>query len=240
MIVKKDDLSFYADIKGNPDVLLYAPQNYIMIRDYIISNKIKKIALCGGGFPTQDYVDTISDFEWIEYINGYTKGLDFSFFNQMTELKTYIGTINFELTNKSVEELYIGTTAKTKISKLCSSLKILDVEGCKSVEKLFGDNFPPILNQLTFHKGMFENCVDFMPNISITDLSFVNCSKLKNLENLKVLEGLKKLKLDNCKNLSDISEIFLIPSLKELVIINCPNVDIKKQNVSNGLVISIY
>jgi len=240
MIIEKDNLSFYTDKKGNPDVLLYAPQNYLVIRNYIIENQIKKLALCGGGLPTQEYLNTIIDFKWVEHINGYIKGLDFSFLNRMQKLKTYIGIIDFEIYNNSVEELYIGTTTKTKISKYCANLKILDIEGCKSIKKIFENGYPPLLRQMTFLKGKFESCTEFMINDSIEELSFINCSKLKSLEQLRNFKGLKKLRLENCRSLFDISEISQISSLKELLIIKCPNVDIHNQSYSNKLLFSVY
>lgn len=42
MIVEKDNLQYYGDKNGNPDVLLYAPNNYLNILKYIKINKIKK------------------------------------------------------------------------------------------------------------------------------------------------------------------------------------------------------
>lgn len=226
MIVEKDNLQYYGDKNGNPDVLLYAPNNYLNILKYIKINKIKKIALCGGGLPSQEYLYTIKEFEWIEYINGYSKGLDYSFLNTLPNLKKYIGCVDFELSNNSIEELYIGISAKTRINNECKNLKILEVEGCNSILKLFSNGcFPEKLNKLVFSKGKFESCKEFQKNSSIEEISFLHCPKLKSLENISNLKNLKILKIENCKVLSDISELEKNSNLKQLFVINCPNLD---------------
>lgn len=241
MIVEKDNLCFFTDKNGKPDVLLYAPQSYLEISKYIISNKIKKIALCGGGVPSQEYLNTIVDFNWIEYINGYMKGLDFSFLNRLSKLKKYIGTIDFEISNNSIEELYIGITPKTKISNECINLHTIELEGCNSVQKLFCENeYPKKLKKISFNKGKFITCENFVQNETIEELSFINCTKLKDLNNISSLKNLKSLRIENCKNLMDISDLRNNLELEQLLIINSPNIDITQIDFLKDVKILVY
>lgn len=224
MIIEKDRFQFYADNNGSPDVLLYAPTMQGQLFDYIVQNKIKKIALCGGGTPTQDYLDTIRKFTWIEYINGYCKGLDFSFLNNLENLKVYIGTLDFTLENKAIKELYVTWSSKAKISNRCSNLEIINIEKGKSFSSLFSEGIPNKLKSVTLVRNSLTDFLTTTDNFSIEHLELSYCSKLKSLKGIENFNSLKQIRLINCKNLEDISSLVSLKNLQELTIYKCPSI----------------
>lgn len=235
-MLQKDGLDWFADKEGRPEVLLYAPDKHREIYDYITENKIKKIALCGGGTPTQPYLDTIKSFAWVEWIYGYTKGLDFSFMNSMGNLKRYIGTLDFRLESESLEELYAKLPPKAKISGGCKSLKTLSAEKCKSVAALFPDGtFPENLRSLCLIQGGLQNLGGFFENDTIENLELVLQPKLQSLQGIGRLRALKKIRLEKCKSLADLSSLQNMPKLQELLVVGCPAVDTKVLDSLRGL-----
>ena len=227
MIVLKDGFEF-GDDKGEADVFIYDPNNQKKFYEYIIRNKIKKIALCGEGNRTSDYYDSIKTLDWIEYLSYCNGAYDFSFVNNLEQLKTFIGHLKFILDNPSVQIFSGDYFSKGKISKNCTGLKEIHIWKLPDFNSLFEENFfPPQIKEIQMIGYKSTDLNNSFSNSSLKKIEFALSRNLESLKGIEIFSALETILLYSCKRLKDLSDINNLKNIQSIRIYNCPSIDFK-------------
>ena len=228
MIIIKDNFQFFDDSNGKSDIFIYEPKNQIKCYEYIIKNKIKKIALCGEGDRTSDYYDSIKSLSWIEYLSHCNGAYDFSFVNNLEHLKTFIGNLKFILDNPSVQIFSGDYFSKGKISKNCTGLKEMHIWKLPDFNSLFEENFfPPQIKEIQMIGYKSTDLNNSFSNSSLKKIEFALSRNLESLKGIENFSALETIILYSCKRLKDLSDINNLKNIQSIRIYNCPSIDFK-------------